>query len=64
MRGLWAGLSNQHARWVVSARQWGGAMQPNKSFLIRDLLGDVLPGVCLCVVVASFDTVQSGVLLR
>jgi hypothetical protein len=31
---------------VVSGCQWGGAMQPGKSFLIRDLLGDVLlPGV-------------------
>ena len=45
MRREEAVLSNQRARWVVSACQWGGAMQPAKSFLIRDLLGDVLlPG--------------------
>jgi hypothetical protein len=42
-----AGPSNQRAWWVVSGCQWGGAMQPGKSFLIRDLLGDVLlPGAC------------------
>jgi hypothetical protein len=45
MRKREAGPSNQRARWVVSADQWGGAMQQGKSFLIRDLLGDVLlPG--------------------
>jgi len=53
MRGRWAGLSNQRARWVVSGRQWGGAMQPSKSFLIRDLLGDVLTGVCVCLCVVT-----------
>jgi hypothetical protein len=42
MREQGAGPSNQRARWVVSECQWGGAMQPAKSFLIRDLLGDVL----------------------